>query len=437
MTGRRRRPSGGSHHDSGSTPTPRRQDTPHDQGGTPPPRNRDQGTTGGNGVGANLDTLDGMSTKLDTTRGKVEGVGDTVRGVNVGPKTMGVIGSGFAGAAESHLRTAERHVTRTTRAVEQAQAGTRGTTQAYRNTDATSAANLAAIDTPTPTRTKPSSSTTTPQSSTPTRTGDQTSTPSQPPRSISGTLDDGGTPPSPPPPPPPPGPPTPPHRPPIQHHDPSGKTIRTDNLSHPDGHLLDQTLLDQAANNPNRATDALAPGADMNHPAVQAIVPGTYHRDGFDANGNPMSRAQWEAQYWPNGTYDGRGNRDLTWPDPQLHPEGFNSPTDRAPAVLQPGQQIDRFGPGFGRFASPTDTPFPERGLPPDNLYDMRDPSQPGVNPNGPAPSYHRYEVIKPIPVWEGPIAPAMGQPGGGVQYYTPRAIIDLVNAGYLREVPL
>jgi hypothetical protein len=176
---------------------------------------------------------------------------------------------------------------------------------------------------------------------------------------------------------------------------------------------------------------------DVNHPAVQNIVPPTYHRFGFDEHGNPMTEAEWNNAYWSSGGYDARGNRDLDWPDPQQHPDGFSRPEDRRPTVLNPGETIDRFGPGFGRYASPPDTPFPERGLPPDNIYDLRDPSQPGVNAGAPVPGYHRYEVVRPIPVWEGPIAPAMGQPGGGLQYYMPTSIVDLVNAGYLREVPL
>jgi hypothetical protein len=87
-----------------------------------------------------------MAGRLDATRSRVEGVGSTVRGVNVGPSSMGVIGSGFSGAAEQHLRLAEEHLDRTTQAVDQAQAGTRGTAAAYRDTDTTSAASLSSID---------------------------------------------------------------------------------------------------------------------------------------------------------------------------------------------------------------------------------------------------------------------------------------------------
>jgi hypothetical protein len=198
-------------------------------------------------------------------------------------------------------------------------------------------------------------------------------------------------------------------------YDPSGKTIKTDDLDHPHKGLIDDNLIKKAEANPNRAQDALKPGADQKHPVVQGIVPKTY-----DPTGG-LGKTEWDKQYWPTGTKDKYGNPDLTWPDPQTHPQGFDSPESRQPNVLQPGHTIDRFGPGFGRFTSPTDTPFPQRGLPPGNLSD----------------GYHQYEVVKPIPVWEGPIAPAMGQPGGGTQYYMPHSVIDLVNAGYLREVKL
>ncbi|GAA3439682.1 TNT domain-containing protein [Kutzneria kofuensis] len=198
-------------------------------------------------------------------------------------------------------------------------------------------------------------------------------------------------------------------------YDANGKTVPTDDLTHPHKNLLDDNLIKKAQANPNRVQDALTPGADRNHPAVKDIVPKEY-----DPTGG-LGQAEWNKKYWPSGQKDAHGNPDLVWPDPQKHPQGFDSPESRQPSVLQPGQTIDRFGPGFGRFTSPTDTPFPQRGLPPNNLSD----------------GYHQYEVVHPIPVWEGPIAPAMGQDGGGTQYYMPHSVIDLVNAGYLREVKL
>lgn len=134
-----------------------------------------------------------------------------------------------------------------------------------------------------------------------------------------------------------------------------------------------------------------------------------------------LPRDDWNREFWPTGNRDAHGNPELVWPDPQAHPQGFSTPEDRTPTVLEPGAVFDRFGPGFGQFGSPLGTTFPERALPPHSLD----------------AGYHRYEVIRPLPIWEGPIAPAMGQLGGGIQYYFPNAIVDLLNAGYLKEVPL
>ena len=75
----------------------------------------------------------------------------------------------------------------------------------------------------------------------------------------------------------------------------------------------------------------------------------------------------------------------LAWPDPQTHPEGFISPEAGRPTVLESGAVIDRFGSDFGRFASPPDTPYPDRGLPPENIE----------------AGYHQYRVMRPIPVWD------------------------------------
>jgi hypothetical protein len=202
---------------------------------------------------------------------------------------------------------------------------------------------------------------------------------------------------------------------PISYHDADGNTIRTDDLLHPNADLLDEHLLRDAANAPSRADDALRPGVDSDHPTVRALVP-----PGFDVHGGIGEQA-WNEEYWPTGVTDRYGNRNLTWPDPEEHPEGFASATDRQPVVLEPGARIDRFGPGFGRFASPPGTSFPDRALPPESLN----------------AGYHTYEVIRPLPTWQGSIAPAMGQQGGGIQYYLPSPVVDLINAGYLREVSL
>ncbi|WP_156754613.1 TNT domain-containing protein [Actinokineospora pegani] len=198
-------------------------------------------------------------------------------------------------------------------------------------------------------------------------------------------------------------------------YDASGKTIPTNQLQHPHAGLINDDLITAARNNPNREAIINTNGVPGDHPAVRDLLPPTY-----DPHAG-LGEAGWNQQYWPGGETGRYGNRLLEWPDGQAHPQGFDSPEARTPGVLTPGQTIDRFGSARGDFVSPADTPYPQRGLPPDNLD------------NG----YHQYEVLRPLPVWEGPIAPAMGQPGGGTQYVLPHSVVDLINAGYLREIPL
>ena len=199
----------------------------------------------------------------------------------------------------------------------------------------------------------------------------------------------------------------------LHHYYADGQTVPTNDLIHPHADLLDQDLIADAVNNATRVSDALAPGLPSTHPEVQSLI-----TDSYDSHGGQPAET-WNHEYWPSGELDMHGNPKLVWPDPQDHPQGFLSPESREPAVLNPGDTFDRFGPGFGQFGSPVGTDFASRGLPPHSLD----------------AGYHRYEVVRPIPIWEGPIAPAMAQPGGGVQYYFPQAIVDLLNAGYLREV--
>jgi hypothetical protein len=80
---------------------------------------------------------------------------------------------------------------------------------------------------------------------------------------------------------------------------------------------------------------------------------------------------------------------------------------DRVPMEMNPGEILDRFGKPDGRYLSPPETPFAERGLPPNSL----DGTKPDLG-------YHQYQVEKPFTADVGYIAPAMGQPGGGLQVF-------------------
>ncbi|HHK5887050.1 TPA: glycohydrolase toxin TNT-related protein [Serratia marcescens] len=87
------------------------------------------------------------------------------------------------------------------------------------------------------------------------------------------------------------------------------------------------------------------------------------------------------------------------------------------------GTRLDRYGEPNGSFLAPKGTPYEQRAL----------------APGAKAEKYYEYEVIKPLPAIQGEIAPAFGQPGGGVQILPnmqERVNVDwLVKNGYLREI--
>ena len=84
------------------------------------------------------------------------------------------------------------------------------------------------------------------------------------------------------------------------------------------------------------------------------------------------------------------------------------------------GQRIDRRGGGpQSQFFSPEGTPTGARSLPP------------GVATQ----RLRTFEVLKPIPVQSGRVAPAFGQAGGGLQFRTPVGVGVLLKRGFLREV--
>ncbi|MGW0251259.1 glycohydrolase toxin TNT-related protein [Nocardia goodfellowii] len=198
-----------------------------------------------------------------------------------------------------------------------------------------------------------------------------------------------------------------------------GNAIPTDDLVHPDlenSELqrlqeLDKKLqaVAQAHRDEHGSWPPPPPGVGLGHPAVDALLPSDFTRH------QGQARDEWMAEITDD---DG----DLVWPNKHLYPQGFASPSDRTPAVLPVGEIIDRFGGPSGRFTSPPGVPFPERALPPTNLD---------------GDQYHQYEVLRPLPVWAGPIAPAMDMPGGGTQHYLPASVQALIDEGYLREVPL
>ena len=103
----------------------------------------------------------------------------------------------------------------------------------------------------------------------------------------------------------------------------------------------------------------------------------------------------------------------INWPKN----DGFAStPIDE---VLQPGTRIDRYGSDFGSFTSP-------EGIP----YEMR-----AVAPGTDLKPYSVFEVVEPINVKAGEIAPWFDEPGGGIQYLLPDTVDKLLDAGILRRI--
>jgi hypothetical protein len=121
------------------------------------------------------------------------------------------------------------------------------------------------------------------------------------------------------------------------------------------------------------------------------------HSTGVDENGNPLWNYKGEAPN--NGALNGR--------------------EDRVPA--QVGQRVDRYGHPGGYFLSPEGTPYPQRGLPNDNL----------------AKPYHRYEVVRPFDWNKALVKPAFEEPGLGVQFRLDDNFpVDYyLKNGYLRDL--
>lgn len=91
--------------------------------------------------------------------------------------------------------------------------------------------------------------------------------------------------------------------------------------------------------------------------------------------------------------------------------------------TLPVGTRLDRYGEPSGSFLAPKGTPYEQRSL----------------APGAQAEKYYEYEVIKPLPVMQGKIAPAFGEPGGGVQILPnmqERVNVEwLLKNEYIREV--
>jgi Tuberculosis necrotizing toxin len=152
---------------------------------------------------------------------------------------------------------------------------------------------------------------------------------------------------------------------------------------------------------------------------VVALELVSYHR--FDG----LTPQQFIADYWNSATGSWNYPPDNGYLIVAGHPVEFQQ-------TLEPGQQIDRFGSLYGGFLAPYGTPYAARSIPPSSLD----------NATGFTCNYHTYKVTKAFTVEAGPIAPAFGQPGLGLQYQLVSSLLPgdpatanvywLVDNGYL-----
>lgn len=87
--------------------------------------------------------------------------------------------------------------------------------------------------------------------------------------------------------------------------------------------------------------------------------------------------------------------------------------------TLEPGTRVDRYGYDGGYFVSPEGTSYTERALP------VGTDKKP----------YTVFEIVKPVEVQSGKIAPWFGEKGGGIQYEFSNKISELLEQGILRKV--
>ncbi|WP_340614500.1 TNT domain-containing protein [Xenorhabdus thailandensis] len=108
--------------------------------------------------------------------------------------------------------------------------------------------------------------------------------------------------------------------------------------------------------------------------------------------------------------YDKFRNKDGSW----NWPKNLGFAEDPVKTTLPVGMRLDRYGEPNGSFLAPQGT-----------LYEQR-----ALAPGARAEKYYEYEVIKPLPVLQGKIAPAFEQQGGGMQILP--ALEERVNVQWL-----
>ncbi len=126
-----------------------------------------------------------------------------------------------------------------------------------------------------------------------------------------------------------------------------------------------------------------------------------------------LTPEEFVAAYWDPAAQGGQGG--WRFPPQNGFLIGPSGQPVHATITVRAGQRIDRFGSEFGAFLAPAASLYSQRALPPQSLDNAADPG--GCN-------YNLYRVVRDFLVDGGPIAPAFGQPGKGLQYLLVGALV-------------
>lgn len=116
---------------------------------------------------------------------------------------------------------------------------------------------------------------------------------------------------------------------------------------------------------------------------------------------------------YDNPKYYNQDTGEINWP----RNSGFAGIPKKT--TLKRGERIDRYGLDSGTFTSPEGTDYHMRSV------------APGTNLR----PHSIFQVMVPINVKEGKIAPWFDEPGGGIQYKMPKSIKDLLKDNVLKRV--
>jgi hypothetical protein len=152
---------------------------------------------------------------------------------------------------------------------------------------------------------------------------------------------------------------------------------------------------------------------------VTSLTEGVPAPDELTVDYDPLgggNEADWDRRFLVRPATEDE-TAEYAWPPGQSFPEGG---CDHGEAVrLAPGTVLDRFGGNEGRVFSVPDTSFAARSLPPEAL----------------TAGYHRFEVLRELPMWWALSTAWFGQPGGGVRYRAVYPAADLIALGFLKEM--